>query len=257
MALAPSRHGREGEGIAMTSDDDDPPRRADGAPWRNFYGRRRGKTLRPRQRNLLETRLDALAPPGVDWAENPERLPLDLTALFPGARDVWLEIGFGGGEHLIATAAAHPYVGVVGCEPFVNGVAMFLAALEDSGAENVRVHAGDVRFLFDVLPDASLGRVYLLYPDPWPKNRHVDRRFVNPANLAEIARILRPGGEFRLATDIPVYVAHSLRRIADSGAFDRVDADPTTPWEGWPGTRYEAKALREGRTPSYLRFVRR
>ncbi|TVQ58263.1 MAG: tRNA (guanosine(46)-N7)-methyltransferase TrmB [Rhodobacteraceae bacterium] len=241
----------------MNAVDDEKPRRADGAPWRNFYGRRHGKALRPRQRSLLETRLDALAPPGVDWAENPERAPIDLAALFPGARDVWLEIGFGGGEHLIATAVAHPDVGIIGCEPFVNGVAMFLAALETAGAGNVRVHAGDARFLFDVLPDACLGRVYLLYPDPWPKNRHVDRRFVNAQNLAEIARLLRPGGEFRLATDIPAYVAHSLKRVTESGAFERVDVDPATPWEGWPGTRYEAKALREGRRPAYRRFIRR
>lgn len=231
------------------------PQRPDGAPWRNFHGRRHGKTLRARQRTLLETRLAALAPPGVAWAENPDRAPIDPAALFPGKRDLWLEIGFGGGEHLLATAAAHRDVGLIGCEPFVNGVAMLLSALEDAGLDNVRIHADDARFLLDVLPASSVGRVYLLYPDPWPKRRHVERRFVNPDNLAMLARVMRPGAELRLATDVPDYVAHARAVLAASADFAALD-DSARAWEGWPGTRYEAKALREGRTPRYLRFAR-
>jgi tRNA (guanine-N7-)-methyltransferase len=230
-------------------------RRADGAPWLNFYGRRHGKALRASQRTLLETRLDALAPPGVDHLDNPERRPIDLAALFPGARDVWLEIGFGGGEHLLSAAQANPDVGFIGCEPFVNGVAMFLSGLEAQGLDNIRVHADDARFLFDVLPPGSLGRVYLLYPDPWPKRRHVERRFVNHANLDLLAPLMRPGSEFRLATDVPDYVAHSRKVLSQRADFEPVH-DGAAPWEGWSGTRYEAKALREGRTPRYLRWRR-
>jgi len=231
------------------------PRRPDGAPWRNFHGRRHGKTLRTGQRTLLETRLAQLAPPGVGWAENPARAALDPAALFPGKTDLWLEIGFGGGEHLLATAAAHRAVGMIGCEPFVNGVAMFLSALEGAGLDNVRVHADDARFLLDVLPPASVGRVYLLYPDPWPKRRHVERRFVNPDNLAMLARVMRAGAELRVATDVPDYVAHTRAALAARADFAAV-SDSAQAWEGWPGTRYEAKALREGRAPRYLRYAR-
>ena len=236
-----------------------PPLAPDGQPWRNFYGRRHGKTLRARQRTLLETRLDALAPPGVNPADNPDRTPLDLAALFPGARDLWLEIGFGGGEHLLAQAAANRDVGLIGCEPFINGVAMFLSALEGQGLSNVRVHAGDVRFLFDVLPARSLGRVFLNYPDPWPKTRHRERRFVSPENLDSLARLMRPGADLRLATDIPEYVRHSLKVLAPRGDFALAEPDPAAwhmPWPDWTGTRYEAKALREGRTPHYLTIRR-
>ncbi len=231
------------------------PRRPDGAPWLNFHGRRHGKTLRQGQRGLLETRLAQLAPPGVGWDENPGRAPLDVATLFPDKTDLWLEIGFGGGEHLLATAKANRDVGIIGCEPFVNGVAMFLSALEGAGLDNVRVHADDARFVLDVLPPASVGRVYLLYPDPWPKRRHVERRFVNPDNLAMLSRVLRPGAELRLATDVPDYVAHARAVMAARTDFATV-LDSAAPWEGWPGTRYEAKALREGRAPRYLRFAR-
>jgi tRNA (guanine-N7-)-methyltransferase len=236
------------------------PRRADGAPWRNFYGRRHGKKLRAGQQALLETRLAELAPPGVGWDENPERRPIDLGALFPRAREVWLEIGFGGGEHMIAEASANPDVGVIGCEPFVNGVAKLLAAIERAGVRNLRVHAGDARDLLDVIPDGALGRAYLLYPDPWPKKRHWRRRFVSRENLDALARVLRPGAELRVATDIDDYVRHTLEHVAARDDFEWLAeraADWRAPWPGWPSTRYEAKALREGRRPTYLRFRRR
>jgi len=238
----------------------DIPDRDDGAPWRNFYGRRHGKKLRPGQKELLDTRLAELAPAGVGWDENPERRPMDLVTLFPQAREVWLEIGFGGGEHMIAQAAANPHVGLIGCEPFVNGVAMLLSAIERAGVENLRVHAGDARDLMDVLPEGSVGRAFLNYPDPWPKKRHWKRRFVNPPQLDQLARVMAPGAEFRVATDIEDYVRHTLEQMARDPRFEwtaRGPRDWREPPEGWPGTRYEAKALREGRRPHYLTFVRR
>jgi tRNA (guanine-N7-)-methyltransferase len=232
------------------------PERDNGAPWRNFYGRRHGKKLRDGQRTLLETRLDDLAPPMVGWEENPERRPLDLAALFPGARETWLEIGFGGGEHMIAMASANAHVGIIGCEPFVNGVAMLLAAIETAGVSNLRVHAGDARDLMDVLPEGSVSRAFLNYPDPWPKRRHHERRFVNPPQIDQLARVLAPGARFHVSTDIPDYVRHTLAVVGRDPRFVRQPGDLHAPWADWPGTRYEAKALREGRTPHYLTFLR-
>ena len=235
------------------------PERQDGAPWRNFHGRRHGKRLRPGQKRLLETRLAELAPPGVGWDENPERRPLDPAAVFPGARDLWLEIGFGGGEHMIRQAVDNPGVGIIGCEPFVNGVAMLLSAVERAGVDNLRIHAGDARDLMDVLPEGAVGRVFLLYPDPWPKRRHWKRRFVRAENLDMLARVMRPGAELRVATDIPDYVRHSLEQVRRHPRFAWEAERPSdwrAPWPGWPGTRYEQKALREGRTPHYLTFRR-
>lgn len=235
------------------------PDREDGAPWRNFYGRRHGKTLRKGHAALLETRLNDLSIPGIGWDENPKRAPIDPLALISGAQEIWLEIGFGAGEHMIAEAAANPDVGILGCEAFMNGVATLLAHIERVGAANIRLHAGDARDLLDVLPAASLGRISLLYPDPWPKKRHWKRRFVNPDNLDQIARALAPGAELRIATDIPDYVRHTLEHLIRDSRFEwlaRVPADWRTPWPGWPSTRYEQKALREGRVPHYLRFLR-
>jgi len=229
------------------------------APRRNFHGRRRGKALRPGRARLLATRLAGLAPAGVDRAANPMREPIDLAALFPGTREVWLEIGFGGGEHMIRQAELNPDIGLIGAEPFVNGVAKLLSAVERSGVGNLGIHAGDARDLMDVLPDASVGRVFLLYPDPWPKRRHWKRRFVNPENLGMLARVMRPGAELRVATDIEDYVRHSLEQIRREPRFvwtaERA-ADWRLPWADWPGTRYEAKALKEGRRPHYLTFRR-
>ena len=235
------------------------PERDDGAPWRNLYGRRHGKTLRKGQRRLLETRLAELAPKGVSWAENPGRDPIDLGALFPEASEVWLEIGFGGGEHMLHMAAAHPGVGIIGCEAYINGVAMLLSGIERAGVGNLAIHAGDARDLMDVLPGGSVAQVFLLYPDPWPKKRHHKRRFINPENLDQLARIMAPGAVLRLATDIGDYVRHALEVLERDGRFAALahgPADWREPWPGWPGTRYEAKALREGRTPHYLSFRR-
>lgn len=229
-----------------------------GAPWRNFYGRTRGKTLRPSQQDYLAEDLAPLSPGPVGWEENPERRPLDLGALF-GDREVWLEIGFGGGEHMVHMAARYPRIGLIGCEPFVNGVAMLLGKVRDAGVSNLAVHPGDVRDLFDVLPEASVAKAFLNYPDPWPKKRHHRRRFVTPEFLGPLARVLRPGAEFRVATDIPDYVRQTLEEVPRAG-FEwcaRRPADWRRPWEDWLSTRYEKKALREGRVPHYLTFRRR
>lgn len=183
---------------------------------------------------------------------------VDLAALFGDARPVWLEIGFGGGEHLVHQAALHPGVGLIGAEPFVNGVAMALARIEAEGLENVRIHAADARDLLDQLPEGGIARVFLLYPDPWPKTRHWDRRFMNPDNLAALARVMAPGAELRLATDIAEYARHAVRaaEIAGGFALQGGPRDWERPWPDWVTTRFEARARREGRGSQYLTFVR-
>ena len=224
-------------------------------PWRNFYGRRHGKRLKPNQRRLLEELLPRLRVEGIAPSENPRRQPLDREVLFGDGRALWLEIGFGGGEHLAAQASAHPDVGLIGCEPFINGVAMALRQIEARRVDNVRVHPGDARDLIEVLPARSLDRVFLLFPDPWPKARHHRRRFVNPENLTLLAPAMAPGAELWVATDIDDYAEHAIEAVASAPGFSRIEHDPRQPWEGWPGTRYEAKALRAGRAPWYLTFV--
>lgn len=231
------------------------PGAPDGGRWLNFYGRRHGKAMRPGQQHLLKTRLPALTPAGIGRDENPRRAPLDPGVLFPGKRAVCLEIGFGGGEHLFAQATANPDIGFIGCEPFVNGVAMLLSAMERRPVDNIRLHAGDVRLLFEVLPPACLDRVFVLYPDPWPKARHTGRRFIGRDNLDNLAQLMCPGADLRLATDIPAYVEHSREIVASHPAFAIVD-ESAVPWPDWPGTRYEAKALRAGRVPHYVTIGR-
>ncbi|WP_305970755.1 MULTISPECIES: tRNA (guanosine(46)-N(7))-methyltransferase TrmB [unclassified Mameliella] len=229
-----------------------------GAPWRNFYGRVKGKTLRPKQEEYLQEDLDRLSPGAVDWEENPDRVPLDLGALFDGA-PVWLEIGFGGGEHMVHQAVGNPGVGIIGAEPFINGVAMLLGKIREAGAENLRVYPGDARNLFDVLPDQSIAKAFLLYPDPWPKKKHHRRRFVTQEHLEPLHRVLKPGAEFRVATDIPDYVRQTLVEVPKAGFTWTAEGpqDWREPWDDWHSTRYEQKALREGRVPHYLTFRRR
>lgn len=186
--------------------------------------------------------------------------PADLRTLFPcSVGCVGFEIGFGGGEHLVAEARAHTDIGLIGCEPFVNGMAKALALIDTHGCENVRLHFGDATDLLEWLPPACLLRVDLIYPDPWPKRRHWKRRFVQQESLQKIARVLHPGGEFRFVTDIPDYAAWTLERIRHTPQLvwtaERA-VDWQQPWEGFTGTRYEAKAKREGRVPCYLIFRR-
>ncbi len=220
--------------------------------WRNFYGRRHGKSLRPSQKTALR-QLSDLSPGPVSREENPGRRILDLSSL--GGRPLWLEIGFGGGEHLVHQAANNPDVHLIGAEPFINGVAMLLARIEKAGVDNISVHAGDVRDLIELLPDASVARAFLLYPDPWPKRRHHRRRFVTAAHLEPLARVMTPDAEFRIATDIPDYVRQTREEVPRQG-FAEVTTDIDVPWPDWMRTRYEAKALREGRGPYYLTYRR-
>ena len=234
----------------MHSDSSDKP----DAVERAFFGRRKGKKLRAHQAGLFDTLLPRLA---IDLTCPP---PADLRDLFERVDDVRLEIGFGGGEHFVAEAERHPQTGFIGAEPFVNGMAKALTAIEARALHNVRMHHGDAAELLAWLPPSSLARVDLLYPDPWPKRRHWKRRFVQDKSVAAIARALRPGGEFRFASDIPDYVAWTLMRLMRSPDFtwtaERAD-DWQKPWAGWSGTRYEAKAKRAGRAPCYLIFRRR
>jgi tRNA (guanine-N7-)-methyltransferase len=173
--------------------------------------------------------------------------------------DIWLEIGFGGGEHLIRAAAEHLDVGFIGCEPFVNGTAKALAAIETQRLANIRLHAGDAADILAWLPSASLGRVFLFFPDPWPKRRQRKRRFISDQTLSALARVMRAGAELRFATDIDDYAGWALARILRSAEFiwpAQQSADWTLPWEGWRETRYEAKAKQAGRRPLYLTFIR-
>lgn len=226
-----------------------------GAPWRNFYGRFKGKTLRPNQEIYLDEDLAKLSPGAVEWDVNPDREHIDLKSLF-GDKDVWLEIGFGGGEHMVHQAVQRPDVGIIGCEPFINGVAMLLGKIREAEAQNIAVYPGDVRNMFDVLPDASISRAFLLYPDPWPKKRHHRRRFVTDEYLIPLCTVLKKGAIFRVATDIPDYVRQTLEDVPRHG-FEWLaerPADWREPWSDWISTRYEQKALREGRVPHYLTF---
>ena len=221
---------------------------------RNFYGRVHGKTLRPSQKAYLAEDLARLSLTGITREDNPSRQRVDLKAAL-GGRPLWLEVGFGGGEHLVHMAARYPDVGIIGCEPFVNGIAMLLGKIRAAGVENLALHPGDVRDLFDVAPDAVFEKAFLNYPDPWPKARHHRRRFVTPGYLAGLHRVLVPGAEFRVATDIPDYVRQTLEEVPAAG-FDLLDQGGA-PWGDWLSTRYEQKALREGRVPHYLTFRRR
>jgi tRNA (guanine-N7-)-methyltransferase len=215
-----------------------------------FFGRRRGKRLRAAQGRLVETLLPRLRIGGdADIGA--------FRALFP--QDLRLEIGFGGGEHLAHEARAHPRVGFIGCEPFVNGIAKLLAIIDQERLANIRISDEDAMKLLPRLPDAAFGRVSILFPDPWPKRRHRKRRILSDETLAELARAMPPGAELRFATDIDDYAGWALARVMRSSDFrwtaERAE-DWRRPWPDWPGTRYEAKAIREGRLPSYLTFER-
>jgi tRNA (guanine-N7-)-methyltransferase len=224
-------------------------------PHRNFYGRMKGKSLKQSQKRYLDEDLAALSPGAVDWEANPDRTPLDLKQLF-GEREVWLEIGFGGGEHLVHQAQHSPDVGIIGAEPYINGVAMLLGKIRQAGVNNLAIHPGDARDLMDVLPDNTIAKAFLLYPDPWPKKRHHRRRFVTPEHLHPLARVMKCGATLRIATDIPDYVRQTLEEVPKAGFAWLAERpnDWRAPWDDWTSTRYEQKALREGRVPHYLTF---
>ena len=232
----------------------------DEARRRTLHGRRRGKKLRAGQQSLLDTLLPRLAlalPP--ENAGEPARI--DLAQAFGGrlpAGGVWLEIGFGAGEHLVWQAEHHPDVGLIGCEPYLNGVAKCLAHIERAGVTNIRLFTDDARLVMAALPDRSLSRAFVLFPDPWPKTRHHKRRFVQRESLDVLARLMIPGAELRLATDDPSYLPWMIEQACTHPAFEWL-ADRPADWRGrpadWPPTRYEQKML-AGR-PTFLRLRRR
>ena len=225
-------------------------------PPDRLYGRGRGHTLRPRQHLLLETTLPRLAFPATASAD-------PGAAFAPRPRALALEVGFGGGEHALAQIAADPDTALIACEVFENGICSLLSRLVPEGGEataplpaNLRLWTDDARTLLRMLPDACLDRLFLLFPDPWPKTRHAKRRFVHPAALPDLARVLRPGAEWRVASDDPTYQDWVAEVMAAQTLFEAPPPARERP-AGWPPTRYEAKALRAGRTPRYWRFMRR
>lgn len=221
---------------------------------RTLHGRRKGRPLSPRRVGLMATLYPTLA---LDLASP---APDDLRTMFKVAvKDVRLEVGFGGGEHLIAEATAAPDTGFIGVEPFEEGMAKAVAAIEEGGIGTVRLSSVDAALVLDWVPPGSLREIDLLYPDPWPKKRHWKRRFVSAENLDRMAQALPPGGLFRFASDIPAYVEWTLFHLqarTDFAWTAETADDWRKPFPGWTGTRYEAKALREGRTPAYLEFRR-
>jgi len=227
-----------------------------GEPWRIYYGRRIGKTMNKVMHTYLEEDLAALSPGPVDWEENPDRVPLDLEKRF-GDRPIWLEVGFGSGEHLVHQAQLHPEIEFIGCEPFINGVATILGKIRHAGLKHIAVYLNDARDLFDVLPANSIDRAFLFYPDPWPKKRHFRRRFVTQDHLKPLHNVMKSGSVFRVATDIPDYVRQTLEEVPAAGFSWTAETpdDWRTPWDDWISTRYEQKALREDRVPHYLTFI--
>ena len=218
------------------------------------YGRRRGRKPSPRQAALLAHELPRVA---LSLADPP---PTRLHELFaPPVEDVWLEIGFGGAEHLLWQARANPNIGLIGCEPFEDGIVKALSAIEQEKLANIRLHADDGRPLLRWLPDAAIARAFILFPDPWPKKRHHKRRLVSVSTLAELARVMRTDAELRIATDIGEYARWILLAIREQPSF-RWSAQGPRDWRergaDWPPTRYERKALGEGRQCAYFRFLR-
>ncbi|MBM3488324.1 MAG: tRNA (guanosine(46)-N7)-methyltransferase TrmB [Alphaproteobacteria bacterium] len=234
-------------------------------PPRTLYGRRKGRPLRagrqalvdgllPRLRLDVDAHVDADAGADAGAAIVPARLfERPIGAL-------WVEIGFGAGEHLVHQAAAHPDIGFIGCEPFINGVARALASIEAAGLDNVRIVVDDARLLLARLPEASVGRIFVLYPDPWRKARHHKRRILGPATTALFARVLADAAELRVATDHPGYLGWILEHVRAAPEFDwlaRRPSDWRTRPPDWPPTRYGEKAARAGRRSAFLRFTRR
>lgn len=220
------------------------------------FGRRRGRKLRAGRAALLDTLL-----PQLSIALPQDESPVDPLAFFtPRPREVWLEIGFGGGEHLAWQAAHNPDIGMIGCEPYENGVVALLGHVRDRQLTNIRIWNDDARMLLARLAPSSIARAFVLFPDPWPKARHHKRRLIQTPFLDALARVLKPGAEFRLASDHEDYVAWMLERVPTHPAFLWTDDDVEacrSRSDDWPETRYETWSISEGRRPAYLRFIRR
>lgn len=220
-----------------------------------WYGRRFGKPLRVARKRLIEELL-----PKLRLDPQPAQIPADLKTLFPNpVREVWLEIGFGGGEHLASQAENNPDIGFIGCEPFVNGVASLLKHVEERKLTNVRVYDDDVRHLLGLMADQCLERIFILFPDPWPKTRHHRRRIVKTETITEYARLLKDGGELRFASDHQGYVTWALWHLLQNKKLRWTASGPDDwrlPPADWVATRYEQKAKAKGDAPAYLRFER-
>lgn len=218
-----------------------------------LYGRRKGRRLRSHKAELMDTLLPRLL-------ITPATTPLEDHALFTDKKDLWLEIGFGGGEHLAAHAMKHPDIGFIGCEPFVNGVASLLEHIEKGALQNIRIYNDDARDILDRLASHTVGRAFVMFADPWPKKRHAERRFIGPHNLPKLARIMKTGAELRLASDDPVLQAWMQEHLLASADFsphpDTAEGMYAERPADWPRTRYEEKGLRTGRRPLYYCFVR-
>lgn len=220
-----------------------------------FYGRRKTKPLKRSQVVLFDELLPRLR---LDLSEPS---PFELGDLFfHDVNRIVLEIGFGGGEHMVQRASEQREDGFIGCEPFINGMGKALSLIDEYQLNNIRLYDEDATWLLDWLPENSINMIYLLYPDPWPKKRHWKRRFASAANLERFVRVLKAGGEFRFASDIDHYVNWTLNLCHENDGLEwqaQSSKDWATPWQGWKSTRYENKAIREGRIPAYLTFLRR
>ena len=225
---------------------------------RNFYGRFKGPTLTKKQEILLKIELPKFIIDSVDVTDNLERQFLNLRK-YTNNKPLWLEIGFGSGEHLLNQAQLNPDVIFFGCEPYINGVASLLAKIKEKRVNNIFIYPGDVRNLFDVLPSNSIDRVFLLYPDPWPKKRHNRRRFVNPEYLIPLCRVMKIAAQFRIATDVKEYCSHAFQEVLklDFILKEQNKNDFSFPWEGWSPTRYEKKAQKDNKTSYYMTFQKK
>jgi tRNA (guanine-N7-)-methyltransferase len=221
------------------------------SPFSRVFGRRKGRPLRVRKARLIEELLPRLL---IKLPENKKLIPAELFHSLP-AREFWMEIGFGGGEHLASQAQAHPDVGFIGCEPFVNGVAGLLDHLDRDDIKNVRIFNDDARQVLDALPDQSLDKCFILFADPWPKKRHAERRFVGSENLARLARVLKPKAILRLASDHPQLVDWMRECLAGHSHFTCI-YDSQEPPQDWIATRYQEKAIAAGRRPVFIDYRR-
>lgn len=221
-------------------------------PEQRFFGRRKGPTLSSRQQYLIDDLLPQITL-SVSNQKTPHT-PIKLEEMFENHDEVWLEIGFGKGEHLAWQAEQNPTVGLIGCEPYMNGVASLLHKIDGNNLTNIRVYGDDARHILWHLPDASVSKVFLIHPDPWPKKRHARRRFMNPDNLDDISRVLKSGGEFRVGTDHPIYREWTMIQMANREDFIWTAENPSD-WQNrpadWPETRYETKAL-EGKATYFI-----
>jgi tRNA (guanine-N7-)-methyltransferase len=217
------------------------------APGYILYGRRKGKKLRAGKTALMENLLPRLIVPEGN-------APLDPEKLFPDKKDVWLEVGFGSGEHLAGQAKMHPDIGFIGCEPFINGIAGLLGLIDADHITNIRIRPEDARPMLDRLPDNSLGRAFVLFGDPWPKKRHAERRFIGPVNLEKLARVMKPSAELRVASDEPTLQEWTKEQLFGHAAFKPAPGVLEKRPADWHPTRYEEKALKAGRRPIYFLF---